>query len=441
MNQTKNKSRRNRRLSAAVFKNIVLGTLIVLVAAFALTLLVVYRQFTTEFKHSLYNEARSVGNIVEVSGLNALKSYKISYRITVVDKDGTVVYDNMVDPALLDNHNDRQEIIQARKKGRGESVRSSDTLSARTVNEAVLLKDGRVLRVSGNQSSQLSFFLKTALPLLAVALFAIGLALILARITSKQIVDPINKIDIDDPDPGKVYAELTPLVERIDVQSQMRREFTANVSHELKTPLTSISGYAELIETGIAKDEDVKRFAGKIHEESLRLVTLVGDIIKLSQLDGNDVIVKKEDIDLYDTCRSVLSQLEHAAGKKGVTLYLAGDRMTIRGVSQIIEEMIFNLCDNAIKYNKPGGRVDVGLHKTDKGAEVTVADTGIGIPEADRVRIFERFYRVDKSHSKEIGGTGLGLSIVKHGAMYTGASVSVESREGEGSTFKIIFPM
>jgi len=231
-------------------------------------------------------------------------------------------------------------------------------------------------------------------------------------------------------------ANLTALYEE---QDAMRRDFTANVSHELKTPLTSISGYAELLQNGLVKPDDVPRFSGKIYDESQRLITLVGDIIKLSQLDSKEVAVTIEDINLYDACAAVISHLDIAAEKKAVTVTLTGEHIHIRGAEQVVEEIIFNLCDNAIKYTPAGGSVTVSLQQCVDGAQLTVRDTGIGIAAADLPHIFERFYRADKSHSQKIGGTGLGLSIVKHGARFLGATVSVESTPGAGTTIRVLF--
>lgn len=271
------------------------------------------------------------------------------------------------------------------------------------------------------------------------------------------IIDPINNINIENPDTSELYSEFSPLIEKIGSQNtrilqqmdelkyesqnrdKLRREFTANVSHELKTPLTSISGYAEIIRDGIAKPEDIKRFAGKIYDESQRLITLVQDIIKLSRLEESDVTVKSESIDLYKLCKNIISRLEAAANKRNITFRLKGDRCTITGVMYIIDEMIYNLCDNAVKYNKEDGKVTILIRQCIDGVELTVTDTGIGIPQQEIPRIFERFYRVNKSHSKEIGGTGLGLSIVKHGALYHNASITVDSKVGKGTSIKILF--
>lgn len=223
-------------------------------------------------------------------------------------------------------------------------------------------------------------------------------------------------------------------------QDRMRQEFTANVSHELKTPLTSISGFAEIIKNGLVKQEDISRFAGNIYDETQRLILLVGDIMKLSQLDEDAVPAQKELIDLYETSAAVISQLKSTAGKRGVTFTLEGEHVSVVGVEQIVDEIIYNLCDNAIKYNKENGFVTVRVYGSENGNVVSVSDTGIGIPPEDVDRIFQRFYRVNKSHSKDIGGTGLGLSIVKHGAAYHDAEIKVESKLGVGTRISIVFP-
>lgn len=283
------------------------------------------------------------------------------------------------------------------------------------------------------------------------------LLVLIPKYTAKKIADKVNSINLDTPFTEETYAELDCLLQKAQAlkketvkkledmsklhteQDKMRRDFTANVSHELKTPLTSIKGYSELVRDGFAKEEDVPRFAGKIHDEAERLITLVGDIIKLSQLDGNDVSVKMEKIDLYELTSAVISHLEMAASEKNVTVELVGDKPVITGGEQVVEEMIFNLVDNAIKYNRDGGKVKVKLRQRIDGVELEVSDTGIGIAEENLPHIFERFWRADKSHSKEIGGTGLGLSIVKHGAMFMDAHVSVKSKINEGTTIRILF--
>ncbi len=303
----------------------------------------------------------------------------------------------------------------------------------------------------------LTFFAEWLLPIGCIAVGALLLSLWLSARVAKSITAPINRLNLNDPDGESLYPELSPLIRRIRQQNRlltkqmedmakehaeqdaMRRDFTANVSHEMKTPLTSISGYAELLKSGLVDTADVPRFAGKIYEESRRLTTLVGDIIKLSQLDSKEVAVTIEDIDLFALCEGVISHLEMAAKSKNVTFSLQGERVTVRGAEQVVEEVVYNLCDNAIKYNKDGGTVSVTIRQYVDGVELKVKDTGIGISEKDLPHIFDRFYRADKSHSKEIGGTGLGLSIVKHAVRFLNASVSVESTLGEGTTVRVVF--
>ena len=294
-------------------------------------------------------------------------------------------------------------------------------------------------------------------PIVAVLVLAMALSFFLAARLSRQITRPLGDIDLQNPDDRQVYEELRPLVERIRGQNRqiqqkvdelkvehyrqdtMRREFTANVSHELKTPLTSISGYAELIESGLVKPEDVPRFAGTIYREAQRLIVLVNDIIRLSRLEDKEVLQETEDIPLPDLCRETCSYLEEAAARRQVTLTVTGQPMTIHGIRQIAEEILYNLCDNAIKYNRPGGTVTVTVFSREGRPAVEVRDTGIGIPEKEQSRVFERFYRVDKSHSKELGGTGLGLSIVKHGAAFLGARLELESEEQVGTAIRVLF--
>ena len=222
-------------------------------------------------------------------------------------------------------------------------------------------------------------------------------------------------------------------------REKLRQEFSANVSHELKTPLTSITGFAELMKEGMVTGEKVKEFAGDIYREARRLIDLVNDIIRLSRLDENSKLFETEQVDLYDLCDEIIANLQNVAERQNVTFSLSGEHVTINGVWQILNEMVYNLCDNAIKYNRPGGTVNVSVHRDGGSARLTVRDTGIGIPYADQPRVFERFYRVDKSHSKEVGGTGLGLSIVKHGAQYHNARLELESEPGKGTSISVVF--
>ena len=543
-----------------IFRAILSVALSVLLASLVLIVGVLHGYFQDRVLEELSQSTAYVARAVENEGIAYLESGAFrDSRITWVDRDGTVLYDNREDPAAMENHAGREEIREAMLLGHGTAVRQSATLAQKTVYYALRLQDGSVLRLAETQYSVWMLVLQALQPVALVMVLAFCLALWLAGRLSNRLVAPINAIDLAAPGEELDYEELAPLVGRIRSQNReisrrmeelrrqqeefraitehmsegllvidretrvlshngaalrllgatepaeasvltlnresgfrrcveealagrrceellergdtccrvfanpveqdgeragavlilldvtekerretLRREFTANVSHELKTPLTSILGTAEILENGLVKTEDVSHFAGNIHREAQRLIGLVNDIIKLSRLDEGGPAGQWETVSLRGVAEGVLDQLTLAAERKQVTLSLEGDCGPVRGVPQIVEEIIYNLCDNAVAYNKPGGSVTVTLSACEEGERVTVADTGIGIPPEDRARVFERFYRVDKSHSG--GGTGLGLSIVKHGAAYLGARVELESEPGRGCTFTLIFP-
>ena len=306
--------------------------------------------------------------------------------------------------------------------------------------------DGNVLRVSKTMNTALHTAI-SILPIMGlIAVVALAFAYLLSRQQVAKLIRPINELDLEEPLENEVYEELTPLLESIDKQNKekeaianMRKEFSANVSHELKTPLTSISGYAEIMKSGIVKPEDMPRFSEKIYNEARRLITLVEDIIKLSHLDEGKVELERQDVDLYELTREIISRLAPQASAKKVHMELTGESVIYNGVRQILDEMVYNICENAIKYNKEGGEIRVWVGNTLNGKKIIVTDTGIGIPKNQQERIFERFYRVDKSHSKEIGGTGLGLSIVKHGAILHNAKIHVDSELGKGTRMELTF--
>lgn len=446
-----------------IFKGIILVALAVWIACLALILGVLYHQYSAKYNETIKNNAYLVAQAVEQSGMKYLNKVKTreGFRLTWVDPTGKVLFDSEADQQDMENHKNRPEIKQAMKKGYGEDTRYSRTLSEKTTYSAVRLKDGGIIRVSETQFTVMTLLLNMSQPILAILLLAIILSLILAGRVSRLIVEPINQIDVNDPMKCDSYEEIQPLLFKIAEQKKMltgrisslendvsektreaefRKEFTANVSHELKTPLTSISGYAEIIQNGIAKKEDVPGFAGRIYKEAQRLIVLVDDIIKLSQMDEKQVMAKKERVDLRELSRDVMESLKDAASKKNLKMELEGGSAPVCGVFQILEEMLYNLMDNAVKYNRDRGKVTVTTGVEDGQPYVRVADTGIGIPKEDLERVFERFYRVDKCHSKEIGGTGLGLSIVKHGAMYSGANIRIRSELGKGTEITIKFP-
>ena len=548
-----------------IFKNMCLLALVTILLSSLLVTIVYYANSDARMKSEVREETRFVRGAVELSGQDYLATVEnTANRITLIDTDGTVLYDNQADPATMENHSDREEFQEASTAGAGEATRISDTIAEQTFYYAVKLQNGQVLRVAATTDSVFAAVLAVLPWIFGVAVLVAVCTVLFSNFLTKKIVAPINRLDLDHPADNEIYDELSPLLGKISRQNEviaqqmkslrekqeeftsitenmsegflvldnntdilsyntsalrllgaeavpaeshvsalalnrsagfrsavdgalagkrseqlvrqggrccqvmanpvlrdgevegavvvilditereerenLRREFTANVSHELKTPLTSISGFAEIIKNGIVKPEDIPRFAGNIYEESQRLVTLVDDILNLSRLDEADVQLEREDFDLSSLARDVAGRLKASAKKNGVVITVIGDKAEINGVKSIVDEMVFNLVDNAVKYNKQNGRVTVTVDSSSDGTALTVTDTGIGIPQADVDRVFERFYRVDKSHSKEIGGTGLGLSIVKHGAAFHNAKVSLQSTEGEGTTVRLVFP-
>ncbi len=370
-------------------------------------------------------------------------------RITWMDADGTVLADSNADVDEMDNHLDRTEIAQAIREGEGTAIRRSDTMSRDTFYYAILMEDGSVLRAARETDSIWSIF-QTAFP--AIFLVVAGMAAVsvfVSHAVTRHLVKPIEEMakHLGSNTVEPVYKELAPFVNTIRQQHEdilrsahIRQEFTANVSHELKTPLTVISGYSELIQSGIASGEDAVRFAGEIHKNASRLLTLINDIIRLSQLDSDDREMAKEAVDLYQTARGIVDLLKVNAEKQEIAMTLGGSPQTVAGDRRMLEELIYNLCDNAIRYNKRGGTVAVTVGHTAEGPFLSIKDTGIGIPPEHQQRVFERFYRVDKGRSKSTGGTGLGLAIVKHIVTWHGAELKLESEEGKGTEIVIRFP-
>lgn len=443
-----------------ILKGIILTALTVLAVGISIIVFVLQDYYTKEYINELKSEAIFIARGIELEGTDFFDGIDLenSHRITLIEPDGTVTYDSVVDVTMLENHLNRQEVKEALNNETGESVRYSTTLSQKTVYYAVRLDNGEVLRISTMKYTIWALLADMSHIFCILIAVATVLSVFLAYRIAESIIRPINEIDLQHPEVEQVYQELSPLTGRIMEQNllikeqieeqkiehesrdRMRREFTANVSHELKTPLTSISGFAEIIRDGLVKEEDLPRFAGNIYREAQRLIVLVGDIIKLLQLDGKEVAAPKEEINLYESAEAVIAHLLAAAERKNVSITMTGEPIKVMAVEQIVEEMIYNLVDNAIKYNKDGGRVTVSVNQIEDCKVITVSDTGIGIPKKEQERIFERFYRVNKSHSKEIGGTGLGLSIVKHGAMYHNAVITVESEEMMGTKITVSFP-
>ncbi|MCR5171805.1 MAG: hypothetical protein K6B73_02940 [Treponema sp.] len=409
------------------------------------------------FEERLYSELEAESFFLEEYVLNSrldyLSSLNTKNRITLIHSDGSVYFDNTVKTEKLENHGRRSEFIQASMNGSSRISRFSSTMTEKTLYYARLLPNSDIMRISCDQRSVWVMILGMSQLLLFMLVLAVIVSGIAASFLSKKLVEPLNKIDFDNPLATEVYEELEPFTRRIAEENfekaqreELRQQFSANVSHELKTPLTSISGFAEILRAGGTDEKTTRDFATTIYTESQRMISLVNDIIKLSKLDEKSISLEKEELSLREICREAMECLAPQASQKKISVNLSGDSGSIKGVRPVIYEMIYNLIDNAIKYNREEGSVDINIRNmlSDnpdiKGRVIlSVKDSGIGIAPEEKERIFERFYRVDKSRSKQNGGTGLGLSIVKHAAKYHDASILLNSQPGKGSTFKIVF--
>ena len=372
-------------------------------------------------------------------------------RITWVDTDGTVLYDNDADKTQLENHKDRPEIAEAFKTGVGECVRNSDTMKMNTFYYAIRLDNGTVLRVSTQARSIFSVFLTSFPMIFLIIILVILVCAILAHFLTRQLLQPIevmaeNMEKMEDISKVPAYKELVPFLntireqhENILMAAKVRQDFTANVSHELKTPLTAISGYAELIENNMVPPEQASHFAKEIQRNSNRLLSLINDIIRLSEIDNGEETTTYESLDLNEVTRDCVGNLRVSAEQRGVTLQYEGEPCQLRANRDMMYELVDNLCENAIRYNNEGGWVCVRVLLEDSRPVLIVEDNGIGIPKDQQERIFERFYRVDKSRSKQTGGTGLGLAIVKHIVALHDANIKLESELGKGTMVRVEF--
>lgn len=549
-------------MTKKIFHSILLVACTVLLACYLVILTSLNDYFTSLRKSQLKTQLSFASTAVEDEGIEYLKNLENGeYRLTLIDTDGTVLYDTNADAAAMENHSDRREFQEAFLSGYGESHRYSRTLTEQTYYFAKKLSDDRVLRISTSQVTIVSLLLGMLQPLLVITFLAILLSVFLAKRASRNLVKPLNNLDLNDPLSNDVYEELSPLLRHMAQQNkqialqmdelsrsqnefnaitsnmseglivlnkdgvvvslntaarkifeaeedsigkdfltidrtpeisraiketlsgkkqeleyekngrnydlcinqivekdgvigvlllaidntekiraeQNRREFTANVSHELKTPLQSIIGSADLIESGLVKPEDMPRFIGHIKTDAARLVSLVSDIIRLSQLDENTEM-NRETVDALSVAKETLEMVGPIAESRNISLTIKGEPAPLNSVHKLLYDIIYNLCDNAVKYNKEGGFVKVDVKTAGDKVQVAVSDNGVGIAPADQSRVFERFYRVDKSHSRESGGTGLGLSIVKHAVAYLKGSISLESTLGKGTTITVSFP-
>lgn len=550
-------------MTKRIFRSICIAAFTVLFVTLAFITAVLYSYFSDVQMQQLLAQARLVAKAVEADGLSYLETVEDDdCRITWIDSEGNVLFDNRASSTEMENHLERQEIIDALKNGEGESKRYSTTMMERQLYSAVRLDDGTVIRLSGSQNTWLSLLLGMLRPMLAIVFFAVVLSMLLAARLSSHIVEPLNSLNLDAPASNTVYEELAPLLNRIESQQEqlraqaselekkreefesatgnmsegvvllnehgailsinaaasrllnisrycvgkditlvsslqeirqaieaarharhteasislegvsyqlnaspvmvdnrvsgiaillldttekekaeiMRREFTANVSHELKTPLQSILGGAELLSAGVVKREDVPAFSKRIYDEAKRMSALVEDIVRLSHFDEGVGELELQTVDLYEIAQETVGNLRQSAASSGVELKLLGGPAKVKGIRQLLGDIVFNLCDNGIKYNKKGGRVTVFIEERSDSVMLSVSDTGIGIPKDQQERIFERFYRVDKSRSRAVGGTGLGLSIVKHAAKLHNAKITIDSLVGRGTVICVIFP-
>ena len=548
-------------MTRKIFQSIFSVALVVLFASIGIATSFLYNYYNDSQVRRLKAELTLVADTVNEIGVEYFENFDSAmFRFTVVDADGTVLYDTQAEAGAMDNHAEREEIAEAFRNGTGSSVRNSSTLTEKTFYEAVLLENGAVLRVSVSQLTVGALILRMLPSIIAIILVAAAVGGILSHAMSRKVTRPLMQLDLEHPSENSTYEELSPILTKlhrqrkqiktqtetlhrksdefeqvissmneglvlldehgmvlsmntaakkifavkkdikgsdfllVDRTSKMskaiwnaldgnrseyteerngceyqfninsivsdgkvlgavilvfditdrafaernRQEFTANVTHELKTPLQSIIGSAELLESGLVKPEDTTRFIGNIRKEATRLVSLINDIIRLSQLDENNEPAT-ETVELTEIAKEVVEVLAESAAKKNVELTVEGEPQTIFGVRRYIYEIIYNLCDNAIRYNKDDGKAEIKIGKDGGHVFVAVKDTGIGIAPEHHSRIFERFYRVDKSHSKETGGTGLGLSIVKHAVQYHSGKVTLDSETGKGTTVKIVF--
>lgn len=420
----------------------------------ALSAMLVYYNI---LKEQVFGDLKAYAHVIELLNIDdlAVEIEKDPYnpidddlRITLIGTDGEVLYESLLNKDEMDNHNERPEIIEAREKGEGEAVRYSATSGTHTFYYAERLQNGNVLRIGRDSVSVNRIMVNTLVIVLVIALGILFACMGISHYLTKKLVEPIEKLatNIMLVDENNVYEEIRPFVNTIKEQhiniinnAQLRQEFTANVSHELKTPLTAISGYAELIGNGMTGKEDTIRFSNEIHSNANRLLSLINDIIKLSELDEADHQMEMERIDLYKLAENCVQMMQVTAEKQGIRLTLQGESAMTMANKGLMDEVFYNLCSNAIRYNKPGGSVTVTVGTKDERPFLSVADTGIGIPKECQERVFERFYRVDKSRSKSTGGTGLGLAIVKHIVAQHNAALHLDSELGEGTTIEIVF--
>ncbi len=458
--------REGKRLSTTLLQSVFAYSVVILLCFAGMFLALLHLTYEHEEELRIASMAENAAAFLDGEGgqadIRVLESqFEQDIRYTLVDPEGVVIFDSS--GSVMENHADRPEISEARKTGASTVARHSSTLGEDTIYAAVLLDSGNVLRLSEQRASFISVFRSTA-PALVVALIVVFvLSVVLSRFLARRMVAPLNQVNVTSPLESETYEEMRPLLTRVETQQQqlieqnreltraedMRREFSANVSHEMKTPLQVISGYAELLSGGDIPEEDAEKFARIILAESQNLTSLINDVLVLSRID--DPVLEnagKEDVDLFALCREVAARFEPLAEKRRVKIRCLGSSIVIDGNRGLLDQLISNLVSNAVKYSNPNEEVVISVGKNlaapDAGeastAYIRVRDSGCGIPAEEQEKIFERFYRVDKSRSKESGGTGLGLAIAKHAAAFHGATIAVESSASKGSVFTVHIP-
>ena len=411
--------------------------------------------FYKGFEKQVFNDLEIIAHLYADLDLETINSIEEdvfltnNIRVSVIDEKGTVIYDNNAVIGNMNNHSDREEVKEAQTYGSGDAVRRSTTLEKSLFYYALRTDDGKVVRIARESNNIITIF-RQYLPVFWIMIIMLfTLCMVVARYFTRKLLTPIERLatNLNEEEKIETYSELMPFINMIYQQhedimkgARMRQDFTANVSHELKTPLTAISGYSELIENGMATEENTRRFAGEIHKSATRLLTLINDIIRLAELDATDVSHSFENINLYQVAETCVNMLQMNAEKHHVNISFAGEICSVFSTKEMMEELVYNLCDNAIRYNIEGGEVFVTVKNNMKGVILSVKDTGIGIPRKHQERIFERFYRVDKSRSKSTGGTGLGLAIVKHIVAQSDAQMELASEPGKGTEIRIVFP-
>lgn len=422
--------------------------MIISAAAIIITAAVSTILFYNVLKEQVFADLQAYEHVICQTHPQDLKIDKEEMRVTLIAEDGTVLYDSQADAAAMENHKNRPEVKEAKQYGTTKKVRWSSTLSVHTFYYAALQEDGSVVRISKQTDSLYHVMRNAVVIILAMSVVTFILCALVAHLLTRRMVEPIERMadNLVLLDESNVYEEIRPFVTTIKEQhmnilnhAKMRQEFTANVSHELKTPLTAVSGYAELIGNGMVAEKDVKRFADQIQKNASRLLMLINDIIKLSELDDQEMEISFETFDLYDLAENSIHMMEVSAEKQEVSLILRGEHVELNANKDLIDELLYNLISNAVRYNVRGGKVYVDIRCIEGNPVLKVEDTGIGIPREHQERVFERFYRVDKSRSKSTGGTGLGLAIVKHIVAQHDAAITLESEEGEGTKIIVKF--